>query len=188
MQQNTTQNIDSSIDQVAAIKANDDKALNQLYQENYGKVERFILMNSGTKEHAKDIYQEAFIAVWRNIQLERFYPNSETALSGYLFQIAKNKWIDYLRSNHHKKMKVISQPIEATTEDVAHHEDDQYVEKVKKHFQDLGENCKEVLISFYYRRESMRTIAARFNWTEATAKNNKYRCLQKLRQLLNNHP
>lgn len=158
--------------------------LRTFYKDNYYKTERYILDNSGTTEHAKDIYQEAFIAVWRNIQLDKFYPESEHSLAGYLFRIAKNKWLDHLRSAHHKKITPIGDSADNLSDEILSGDDEDYINDVKKHFKNLGENCREVLTRFYYEKESMRLIAERFKWTEATAKNNKYRCLQRLRELL----
>ncbi len=59
-----------------------------------------------------------------------------------------------------------------------------YLESIKTNYHKLGEQCKEVLQLFYFKKESMKQIAARFSWTEASAKNNKYRCLQKLREMV----
>ncbi|MEI9913190.1 MAG: sigma factor [Bacteroidota bacterium] len=56
---------------IRKLKANDEQALKALYAANYSKVENYVLDNSGSAEDAKDIYQEAFIAVWRNIQLDQ---------------------------------------------------------------------------------------------------------------------
>ena len=160
-------------------------ALKSLYHNNYHKVEKYILNNSGTYEQAQDIFQEAFIAVWRNIQLEKFYPANETALDGYLFTIAKNKWLDHLRSSEHKKVVPMNSHAANITQDDGLAEDEnEYIAAVKKNFVQLGDNCKEVLTRFYYHKESMRAIAKTFDWTEATARNNKYRCLQRLRELL----
>src|SRR5688572_2269103 len=82
---------------------NDEKAIQQLYIESYPLAERHILANNGTREQAKDIFQEAFIAVWRNIKMERFTPRHDNALKSYLLQVVKNKWIDHLRSAQHRK-------------------------------------------------------------------------------------
>ena len=60
-------------------------------------------------------------------------------------------------------------------------DNEQYIEQVKSGYLSMGDQCKELLKRFYFRKESLREIAAFFSWTEATAKNNKYRCLQKLR-------
>ena len=173
-----------SFQQLGAIKANDEQALKHLYTHGYGKVEKYILNNKGSAEQAKDIYQEAFIAVWRNIQLDQFVPRSETALSGYLYQVAKNKWIDYLRSGHFKNI-VRARNIEKEYEMVEElpGEQQEYINDIKNGFRQLGDNCKEVLNRFYYRNETMRMIAEAMDWTEATARNNKYRCLERLREL-----
>ena len=182
-QKNLKENI-SEYGHFNAIKANDEGALKSLYNGNYFKIEKYVLNNNGTIEDAKDIYQETFLAVWRNIQLDKFNPESENALEGYLFRIAKNKWLDHLRSGHYRKVTRMNDAEDILKEDIMPEEDVAYIAEVKNKFKILGENCREVLTRFYYKKESMRTIAEKFNWTEATAKNNKYRCLQKLRELL----
>ena len=186
MQQNTFKEDLYVMGQSNAIKANDDVALKSLYKSNYYKIEKYILKNNGSIEQAKDIYQEAFIAVWRNIQLDKFYPENESALEGYLYQIARNKWLDHLRSNQYKKHTPLSNLTNRLPEETAGEEDNGYIDDVIKQFEQLGENCREVLTMFYYKKESMKTIAQLFDWTEATARNNKYRCLQRLRELLKN--
>lgn len=182
MQQNEKHT--SYYSQVEAIKENNETVLKIFYKDNYYKIEKYVLNNSGSKEEAKDIFQDAFIAVWRNIQLDKFSPENEGALAGYLYRIAKNKWLDYLRSGHYKKMVPLADAPDEIEDGLLEKEDDLYINEVKKNFDELGGNCREVLIRFYFNKESMKTIASHFNWTEATTRNNKYRCLQKLRELL----
>jgi len=173
--------------QLAAIKQNDEAALKAFYQQNYGKVETYVLNNNGTVDEAKDVYQEAFIAVWRNIQLDRFTPGNESLLSGYLYRVAKNKWLDHLRSGHYKKVVPLKESENGEEEEAMVAENElAYLQAVRSNLAKLGDNCRELLQRFYYRKESLRFIAAAFDWTEATAKNNKYRCLQKLRDLIKN--
>lgn len=173
-------------DQLSAIRENNEKVLKLLYQANYIKVERYVLDNSGTSDEAKDIFQEAFIALWRNIQLDRFQPQNGASLDAYLFSIARNKWLDYLRNV--KRVRTISISIESNgIENIPELtvKESRSLKNIKESLQLLGEVCKEVLKRFYYQRQSMRTIAEAMNWTEATARNNKYRCLQQLRKLMN---
>lgn len=173
--------------QLAAIKQNDEAALKALYLENYGKVETYVMNNNGTAEEAKDVYQEAFIAVWRNIQLNKFAPVNETSLAGYLYQVAKNKWLDHLRSGHYKKVVSLDGLENGTmAAEELPEQQEAYLSAVRKQFAKLGTNCRELLQRFYFKKESLRTIAQAFQWTEATAKNNKYRCLQQLRELIKN--
>lgn len=164
------------------VLANDDKALEALYTANFYKTEAFVLANSGTSEEAKDIYQEAFVAVWQNVRAGRFVPQKDSSLEAYLFQIAKYKWYDHLKSA--KKMHITPVEDHVMADTPYNPEEESYMEKVQHHFKNLGEPCKQVLTLFYFMKQSMMEIAATFSWTEATAKNNKYRCLQRLRQLV----
>lgn len=179
MEQNTGNHF---TEQAAAVLANDDKALETLYTDNFYKTEAFVTANSGTAEEAKDIYQEAFIAAWQNIKAGRFVPQNGSSLEAYLFQIAKYKWYDHLKAA--KKMSVVPVEDNSFIETAYNEEEERYIEKVQDHFKNLGEPCRQVLTLFYFMKQSMTKIAAAFSWTEATAKNNKYRCLQRLRNMV----
>ena len=158
--------------------------LKSIYTKNYRGVEQYIMKNNGNAEDARDIYQEAFLATWRNIKLERFLPSGENDYSAYLFRIAKNKWIDHLRAHKNKRTVelVEDRTEEADTEETG--EVNRYIDQVKTQFDRLGERCRELLSLFYYKKISLRKISERFSWTEASAKNNKYRCLKQLRELV----
>lgn len=188
MPKETFTNPMGSHDQLRAIRANDEKALQLFYRNNYPKVEKYVLDNNGTRDEAKDVYQEAFIAVWRNLQLDRFEPQHAGSLDGYLYRIAKNKWLDHLRLVKHQKVIPLSEGISETEETTAVKEEElQQLESIKTNIRLLGDMCQKVLERFYYYKDSMRTIADTMKWTEATAKNNKYRCLQQLRELVKNN-
>lgn len=178
------------IQQVIAIKANDDKFLKDLYLRNFGKVRSYIIRNSGNEDDAKDIYQEAYIAVWRNIQTDKFIPQNETSLDGYLYKIAQFKWIDHLRKNSGKKQELdineSNLSMDTSAEDESEDEFEIKITHIKSSFLELGKNCKELLSSFYYDKKPLKIIAQESGYTEATVKNNKYRCLQKLREMVKN--
>ena len=49
----------------------------------------------------------------------------------------------------------------------------------------LGEPCKTILVQYYYMKQTMQEIAAMFHYTNAeNAKNQKYKCLQRLKKLV----
>lgn len=177
---------DTSINQqtlLSAIRNNDEKALKILYQNNYPNVEKYVLENSGSIDQARDIFQEAFISLWRNIQLDRFHPQHETSLDAYLFRIAKNKWLDQLRLQKRNQTVALKDSREIEELELTADENE-FLKSIKKNFMRLGDVCRDVLQRFYYLRQSMKTIAGAMGWTEATARNNKYRCLQQLRKLI----
>jgi RNA polymerase sigma factor (sigma-70 family) len=162
------------------LRINDSKILKWLYQMEFPKLERFILNNKGNEQHAKDIYQEAFVALWKNVKADKFKPENGTAIQGYLFQIGKNKWLDYLRSSKYKNTVPLENYHDGSQEESEDRESE--LKQVEISFKNLGENCKELLTRFYFKKESMAIIAQAFNWTEATARNNKYRCIQRLKE------
>ncbi len=182
--------IDSQNQLVNAIKSNNSIALKSLYNSNYYKIESLVLKNSGSKDHAKDIYQEAFIVVWNNIKNDSFVPQNETALQGYLYQIAKNKWLDFLRSSQFKKTNLIHNEMtfpNQIDEGVNEEEQDIFKQKLKQAmdaFKTLASPCKELLTTFYFEKKSLRDIAEELQIEENTARNKKYRCMEKLRELV----
>lgn len=171
---------------VFQIKENNETVLKDLYQNNYCKIEAYILKNNGTRPHAKDIYQEAFLAVWQNVKKGTFTPQNEGALQGYLYQIAKNKWTDVLRSSRFKKTQQgITSLHLMEYETVPDTTADENIRTVMTAFSELGEECKELLTRFYFSKMSLSEIASHFNIGEASARNKKYRCIQKLKVLSN---
>ncbi|MBX2828753.1 MAG: sigma-70 family RNA polymerase sigma factor [Flavobacteriaceae bacterium] len=181
--------IDQQIALVKAIKSNDEMVLKKLYQENFRKVEVHIIKNKGSVPQAKDIYQEAFLAMYQNIKEDKFVPRNETALQGYLFQISKNKWTDFLRSSQFKKTTHIPDGLQLKEETSSNgselrQENDQKELNAIHAFQKMGTECKKLLEVFYFQKKSLREIASLFDIGEASARNKKYRCIQKLRALV----
>ncbi len=170
---------------VKAIKANNEETLEHLYNINYPKVELFILKNNGTVDQAKDTFQEAFVAAWKNIKSNKFHPQSETAINGYLYTIAKNKWMDYLRSNLYKKTLSTSTHFQENKDTIETPNDDIFKEQrltnVMQAFNELGAACKTLLTKFYFEKKSMKQIAKELQLDAASTRNKKYRCMQKLR-------
>jgi RNA polymerase sigma factor (sigma-70 family) len=173
---------------IEAIKANDQIALKQFYMSNYFKIETMVLKNSGSVEHAKDLYQDSFIAVWKNLKTNKFEPKNETALQGYLYQIAKNKWMDVLRSNTFKKTNTLTDERMSFLKDEAieeaEEENEDKLKSTMSAFKNLGQPCKQLLTNFYYEKKSLRDIASEFQLEEASVRNKKYRCMEKLRSIV----
>lgn len=168
---------------IEAIRQNDDKVLKWIYQKNYPKVQQMVMANSGTSEQAKDIYQEAFLAFWMNIKTNKFLPGNESAISGYIYQISKNKWLDTVRSQSFKKTVYPENFPETLEEEIDDKES--LLIKIEGAFEKMGDTCRDLLTRFYYQKENLTKLAIHFGWTEATTKNNKYRCMEKLRASLN---
>ena len=181
--------VDHKLQIVGAIKQNDSATLKRIYTTNYPKVEALVLKNNGTKDYAKDIYQEAFLAVWQNVKQDKFIPKSESSINGYLYTIAKNKWMDVLRSQGFKKTITATQLSHFEIKDEENNgiDDDilkdKRLEDVMLAFKNLGDACKSLLRMFYFEKMSMNLIAEELKLDAASTRNKKYRCMQKLREI-----
>ncbi|WP_273568024.1 RNA polymerase sigma factor [Maribacter halichondriae] len=174
---------------VAGVKTNNQQVLQCLYELVFPKVRSLVLKNNGDDAQAKDIFQEAFVSTWRNIKDGRLDDDENVNVEGYLFRIAKNKWMDHLRSANYKK--TISHN---TSIQIENPSEDEIVENFEKEDQRkrmalrqaldrLGSECKTVLQLFYFERKSMDVISKELNIASASARNKKYRCMEKLRTL-----
>lgn len=179
-------NTSSQSQLINAIKSNNQSVLKLLYISNYSKIELFILRHNGTKEDAKDIYQEAFIAVWNNIKNNTFIPLNETAIQGYLYTISKNKWMDVLKSSRFKKTTFDFDEKALINKKDEVHDDflDEKLKSIMEAFKNMGGPCKALLTDFYYKKKSLKIISIELNIEESTVRNKKYRCMEKLRTLV----
>ncbi len=172
---------------IHAIKSNESAVLKYFYTTNYKKIEVLILKNNGSIEHAKDVYQDAFITVWAHVKNDKFLPKNDTALQGYLYTIAKNKWTDVLRSKSFKNSKSLDSEILTFVREDDEIDEDLENNKLKivmDTFKNLGQPCKQLLKTFYFEKKSLKDIALELKIEETTARNKKYRCMEKLRALV----
>lgn len=163
------------------LRNNDTATVRELYTLHFPAVRNYVLKNSGSQHDAQDIFQEALTVLWLNAKEGRVQANGHADLGGYLFQVARNKWLDKLRSPVHKRMHMVID--EQIT--VADHADEDGIEerisRLRHVYAKLDERCRTVLDLFYYERNDLATIAERMGVTEESIRTIKYRCMMKLR-------
>lgn len=79
------------------IKNKDQKAFEELYDQNADDIYRFIFFKTGKKEEANDLCSLSFLKTWEHIQKNSLL-NKET-LRALLYKITRNVIIDYYRSS-----------------------------------------------------------------------------------------
>lgn len=162
------------------------KALTAIYKDNYYMIENYILKNSGTKEDAKDIFQDSMVVLYKNMKKDSFRLFGK--ISTYIYSVARNLWLKKLRDN-----KILISSLEENDDsyisdsniiiDLEYSESQRMIGKLLNH---AGVKCKDLLRSFYYEKLSMKKIASTQGYSsEQIAKNQKVRCLKKIRSILN---
>lgn len=171
---------------VAGIANNDERALQLVYTQNFKSVLHFVLKNNGKEEDARDLFQDTIIATWMNIKEGKFNERNESNIGGYIFQIARNKWLDKLRSAPVKNtMRLVtdemeSEPMDDLDEAFEKENSIQYMESL---YANLGDNCREILNRFYFGKKSLAEIGEELNYDAETLRTTKYRCMMKLRKM-----
>lgn len=151
------------------------KALNGLYQA-LPLTKKYIQTNSGNADDAKDIFQDALVALYKKIQ-ERNFALS-VPLKTYLLAIVRNLWMAELRRRN--KWPLTTEMADIADEAPAGDDKSGFAAAA---FNLLGEKCRQLLILFYFKKKSFREISASLAFgDEKTAKNQKYRCLQKAKE------
>ena len=86
-------------------KQHDQVALTQLYEENFDKIYRYIVLKIGEKTEAEDMTQQVFLKAFKNISS---YKYKGLPFSSWLYRIAHNQIVDYFR----KKSKRATVPLD----------------------------------------------------------------------------
>lgn len=169
---------------LAAIRKGTDEAFAELYRSFFGMVKYLVVSNSGSEDDAQDIFQDAIVILYENARQPDFVLTA--ALKTYLYSICRNLWFKRLRDNQ-KKQKIEWVDFEPCVEIELEPEPDLTERQqllLNTCLEKLGDPCKTLLVEFYYYRKRMDEIARDLNYSNAdTAKNQKYKCLQRLRKL-----
>jgi RNA polymerase sigma factor (sigma-70 family) len=170
------------------IKKEDPDALDYVYTSFFPLAKAEFGMQIRNADELKDIFQDSVIALWQNIKNDKYQLRSSTKLSSYLLTIMRYRWIEKIRSGKTKHEVQLPQGFDVQLNDpdaatvLIQAEQN---EKLIRHFNSLGEKCQFILQEFYYNKKSLSEIAEELNMQSASVKNEKYRCMQKLRIIIN---
>lgn len=169
---------------VEGMKSGDRSALKNIYNLYYPVIESFVVKNNGSQLEAKDIFQESVILLYEKLQQNGFV--LRCSIKTFLYAISKRLW---LKRWNEKKTKVFDTEFESDPGNIdevynAFEQQEQYYENMQNALSQLGEPCAAILRDFYINDLSMVEIAEKFGYTNAqNAKNQKYKCLQRLKKL-----
>ena len=162
----------------------DKKAIEIIYRENYDMVQSLIINNSGSADDAKDIFQEAMIVLYEKVRSGTFELNC--LIKTYVYSVSRRLWLKRLQQmNRYVPAMENLQDTVPVDEDVEENERiDSEFQAMEKAISSLGEPCKSLLEAYYLERKSMQEIASFFGYTNAeNAKNQKYKCLVRLKKI-----
>lgn len=156
-----------------------------LYRRYFPIVAGYVNKNSGNDEDAKDAFQDGMIALWSNINAGKYESRGDKGVAAYLVQICKFRWLEKLKSAGHKYSSAWDADWTGSDEEhrLANMIKDEEINYAVVLVARLGERCQRILKAFYYEKQKLTTIAAMLSISPESAKNEKYRCMQKLKEL-----
>lgn len=173
---------------IAGIRSDHQEAIKFVYAAHFASMARFILNNNGTAQEAKDVYQEAFIVLYEKLKDEAFQLDCQ--IGTFLYSVGRRLWLKKLaeKNKYTGKIHEYESFIVPEVDEEDQEEKEQNMALMKEALHQLGEPCQTILNDFYIHRKSMQEIADKMGYTNmANAKNQKYKCLQRLKKIFFKH-
>lgn len=145
-------------------------------------------MNSGNEDDALDIYQDAIVALCKQVRLKKFDMKHEVA--GFLYTVSRNLWIN--KAKRDGRMSYIPDNFDVSestpdyTDNILTKENEKTLKQITNK---LGEKCFELLKLSIFVKASTEEIIEQMGFSTANAvKTQKYKCKQKLLTILEGNP
>ncbi|SFF15157.1 RNA polymerase sigma factor [Spirosoma endophyticum] len=155
-----------------------------LYYSAYGYVRHRVRQRGMDVEDAKDLFQDALIVFIENV-VKGKYDVERVKVTTYIYSIAENLRIKTLIRNKKRTSWEGEYVDKFSIIDLSNENFEDDFLAIKQAFQKLGDKCQAILRAFYMEDQSLEEIAQELGYTYLSAKQTKFRCLEKLKQLSN---
>ncbi len=166
------------------LKRNDEKTIRTVYNDHKKRFILFAKRYNLSEHDTIDIYQDAFIALIENVKSGKV-DEIKSSLSTYLFGIGKFMIFQKFKKNEQIHIADDLESIEVEDDLYSEDDIDSQVRLLQKGLDKLGEQCKKVLLLFYYEEKKLDEIQEQLGYTSKDVlKSQKSRCLKQLKELI----
>ena len=161
-------------------------AFEQLYEQYEGGIEKYVFFITRSKEVTEEIIQDIFISVWKK---KEKLP-ALTSFRGYLYQIARNRVISYLRSLKARyKIVELDEAVPGSRQADADHRVlyNQYYKMVLDAIELLPGRKREVFNLSLEEDLTLDEMAQRLGLSKSTVKQHLYSATTSIREYLRKH-
>lgn len=170
-------------------KKNLDATVRYLYRTHFDSLAHYIKTNSGSDQDAEDFFHEALVIFIELVQQGKF--RGDSSIKTFLYAIMRNLWLNELkkRSRAAQRETLYYDKSEKEEKDIQSGIwQNEAKRQVLSLIEKLGENCKKILVLFYYEEMPMKEIFHAMGYeSEQVARNMKYKCMKKLNELLDSN-
>ncbi|MFK8005010.1 MAG: RNA polymerase sigma factor [Saprospiraceae bacterium] len=157
----------------------DNQSVRKIYDDVLPAVIRWVKENNGTESDARDIFQEAIIALFRKVEEGNF--TLTCTLKSFIRIICRNLWLNRIRNNKKFKGTKLENVEQVSLEKnmIERLEQSEKQQLFFKHFDALGDNCKKIMQCFFD-KIPLKKIAKKLDTSESYIKKRKFICKEKL--------
>ncbi|WP_219621031.1 RNA polymerase sigma factor [Psychroflexus sp. MES1-P1E] len=165
------------------LKTENNFVISRLHKDNFKKISKFVLNNSGSIADAEDLFQDTMFVLIGKIRQEQFQLTA--SIDAYLYAISKNLWLKKLRDRKRHLYSNSIQTIDLPGSGINIIGNDKtYSERLKEYLQRITAHCYGLLNDFFLKEKDIEQIQEKYGYsTRHNAINQKYKCIKQIRKL-----
>lgn len=168
---------------IVDLKTENNFAFGKLYQNNFGKISRFVQNNSGNKADAEDLFQDSMLVLVEKLRQDNFQLTA--SIDTYVFAICKNIWFKKLRDRNYELSIDELQSFDFMSSINDFIEDDKtYFEKLKGYLVKITDHCNRLIQDMFFKGKTIDQIQKDYGYsTRHNAQNQKHKCVQQIKKV-----
>jgi RNA polymerase sigma-70 factor (ECF subfamily) len=159
----------------------DPEAFGLLYEQHFDRIYRYLAFKTGDRTEAEDLTQQVFFKAWDAIGS---YKPKGLPFSSWLFRIAHNQLVDYLRKRSRKELPLDEAEAPPSADPLSLVEHKMRLEELADACRHLTEPQQEVISLRFAAGLSTAEVAKAMNKSEAAVKSIQHSALVALRRIL----
>jgi RNA polymerase sigma-70 factor (ECF subfamily) len=159
----------------------DQVALTQLYEENFDRIYRYCAIKIGDRTEAEDMTQQVFLNAIKSLHTYKF---KGMPFSSWLYRIAHNQVVDYLRKKSRRATVPIDETVAADDDPIGQTELKLEIEELATATQKLTPAQREVISLRFAAELSVAEVARAMGKSEGAIKALQHSAIVALRRVL----
>jgi len=158
-------------------------SFNQLYQDNFYKIYKFVKNNRGKKDDSEDLFQDALLVLMEKLQDDNF--KLTASINTYVYAICKNIWFKKSRNKSCQLTIVeINAPSFQESITISIESEMSYLEKLKTYLTKITDRCNKLITDIFFNRKPIETIQSEYNYTSRhNVQNQQHKCIKQIKRI-----
>lgn len=176
----------SQFDLYEALKRRRDWAYDHVYAELSPAFRYWVERNSGTEMDAEDAFHKGLMNFYLNLETNKYQFREGVKITTVIFDYCKKVWLNELKSSRVRTRKVMPDAYDpADDTDLQRDlERGEIIKQVRASLSQLKADCRQMIEFFYIEELTLKEIAKKMGLKEASTKQKRYDCTEKLKQLV----